>query len=118
MTTFTGRCQCGAVAFTADLSLDKPITCNCSRCRRLGSVLVFTPQANFTLLHGQDNLTEYLFNKQVIRHSFCKTCGIEGFAMAAAPDGTPMMAVNVNVLEGVDPRDVAARAHHYDGAST
>jgi hypothetical protein len=117
MTTYTGSCQCGAVAFEAKLSLDNPVTCNCSRCQRLGSVLVFTPRDSFRLLRGQENLTEYLFNKQVIRHTFCKTCGIEGFAFAPAPDGTPMAAVNVNVLDGVDPRDVASRAHHYDGRS-
>jgi hypothetical protein len=30
-------------------------------------------------------------------------------------DGSPMVAVNVNCLEGVDPR--ALTSHHYDGAA-
>jgi hypothetical protein len=113
MTMYTGSCQCGAVTFHADLTLDGAVTCNCSRCQRLGSVLVFTPRDKFTLDTGTDSLTEYKFNRNVISHLFCKTCGIESFAYASGPDGTPMAAVNANCLEGVDPR--ALKAHHYDG---
>lgn len=35
--------------------------------------------------------------------------------MGALPDGTPLAAVNVNCLDGVDPR--ALTATRYDGAS-
>ncbi len=93
MTVYQGSCQCGAVTFEADLSLDNPVVCNCSRCRRVASVLVFTPEAKFTLKSGGDNLTEFTFNKHHIRHRFCKTCGVQGFSMATAPDGTPTAAV-------------------------
>jgi hypothetical protein len=109
----TGSCQCGAVTFEADLDLDSTITCNCSRCQRLGSVLSFTPVDKFTLKSGKDNLTEYLFNKHKIKHQFCKICGIEPFAFAEGRDGTPMAAVNVNCLEDVDPR--ALKSKHFDG---
>ena len=110
-----GSCQCGAVAFEADVDISRPITCNCSRCRRLGSVLAFTPRASFTLLRSEDALTEYTFNRNVIRHQFCRHCGIEPFAFGQMPDGAPMVAINVNCLEGVDPRALPAR--HVDGAS-
>ena len=110
---YHGGCQCGAVRFEADADLDSTVTCNCSRCQRLGSVLSFTPRDKFTLLSGEDNLTEYLFNKRHIRHLFCKTCGIESFAYAAAPDGAPMTAINANCLDGVEPREL--KSHHYDG---
>ena len=61
--------------------------------------------------------TEYLFNKQAIRHQFCTTCGIESFAYATSPDGTPTVAVNLNCLDGVDAHAMALKAHVYDGAS-
>lgn len=99
----TGGCQCGAVRYAVDVDLSSPIACNCSRCRRLGSMLVFAPREKFTLLSGADNLTEYLFASRTIAHLFCKTCGIESFALGAKPDGTTMAAVNVNCLDGVDP---------------
>lgn len=112
---YHGGCQCGAVAYEVDVDLDKTITCNCSRCQRLGSVLAFAPETSFKLLRGETAQTEYLFNKHAIHHLFCKTCGIESFAHAAAPDGTPTVAVNVNCLEGVEPREL--KSHHYDGRS-
>lgn len=115
MTIYTGGCQCGAVRYEVDCTLDQPVTCNCSRCQRLGSVLVFAPRAAFTLLKGADAQTEYLFNKRLIRHLFCKTCGIESFAYGELPGGAPMVAVNVNCLDGVEPRTLAP--HHHDGRS-
>jgi hypothetical protein len=113
---YHGSCQCGAVAFDAEVDISEPITCNCSRCQRLGSVLAFAPRERFTLLQGADALTEYTFNRKVIRHQFCRICGIEPFAYAQRPDGTPMVAINVNCLDGVDPRALPAR--HFDGRAS
>ena len=110
---YHGGCQCGAVRYEVDADLDQTITCNCSRCQRLGSVLSFTARVKFKLHSGNDNLTEYLFNKREIRHLFCKTCGIESFAYGTMPDGTPMAAINANCLDGVEPRHLSS--HHFDG---
>jgi hypothetical protein len=110
-----GSCQCGAVAFEADVDISQPVACNCSRCRRLGSRFAFTPETSFHLLRGADALTEYTFNKHVIRHQFCRTCGIEPFAQGKAPDGTTMVAINVNCLDGVDAE--ALPVQHFDGAA-
>lgn len=115
MTSVTGSCQCGAVRYEAEASLDHPVSCNCSRCQRLGAVLVFTPKDKFRLLSGAESLSEYLFNRKVIRHQFCKTCGIEPFAYGAMPDGTEVVALNVNCMEGVDPRALTPTLH--DGRS-
>ena len=112
---YRGGCQCGAVTFEVDVDLDHCITCNCSRCRRLGAVLAFTTRDSFTLKSGEDSLTEYLFNKKQIRHLFCRTCGIQSFSYGAMPDGTQMAAINVNCLEGVDPR--ALNTQQVDGRS-
>ena len=111
----TGSCQCGAVAFEADVDIANPVTCNCSRCQRLGSVLAFTPRTSFTLLRGEDALTEYTFNNHAIHHQFCRVCGIQSFSFANASDGTPTVAINCNCLDGVDARALPAR--HYDGAA-
>jgi hypothetical protein len=113
--TYRGSCQCGAVRFTADLDLSQVITCNCSRCQRMGFVLAFAAGDGFRLEAGEDATTEYLFNKHAISHRFCRTCGVEAYSLGALGDGTPMAAVNVNCLDGVDPRSLPAT--HYDGAS-
>ena len=113
MQHYEGGCQCGAVRFRCEADLDHTITCNCSRCQKLGSVLTFTSRDNFILLSGGDGLTEYLFNKHVIRHQFCNICGIESFAYGQMPDGMPMAAINVNCLDGIEPREL--KSHHHDG---
>ncbi|MCT8989613.1 GFA family protein [Chelativorans sp. SCAU2101] len=100
---YKGSCHCGAVRFRADVDLSNPIVCNCSYCQRRGSMLAFTPVENFELEQGEENLTEYRFNTRQIRHLFCKTCGMESFALGQRPDGARMAAINVRCLEDVDP---------------
>ncbi|MDF3607349.1 GFA family protein [Paracoccus sp. DMF-8] len=111
---YTGGCQCGAITYQVDADLDTTFTCNCSRCKRTGIVLAFVPQDRF-LLTRDGPVTEYLFNKMAVHHRFCPTCGIESYATGTGPDGTQMVAVNVNCLDGVDPR--ALKSRHIDGAS-
>ena len=103
MTTHTGSCHCGAVRYEAALDLEKPvISCNCSMCGRVGSLLTFVPEGDFKLLSGEDSLTDYQFNRHVIHHLFCKKCGVKSFARGKRPDGSPMVAINARCLEGVD----------------
>lgn len=114
-THYEGGCQCGAVSYGVDIDLENTITCNCSRCQRMGFVLAFTAPEQFQLKSGGDQLTEYLFNKKAIRHLFCKTCGVESFAYGKMPDGTETVAINVNCLSGVNPRSLDSK--HVDGKS-
>jgi hypothetical protein len=100
--TYTGGCHCGKVRYEASVDLDQAMSCNCSRCAKLGWILTFTPAQNFKLLSGENGLTDYLFNKHVIHHLFCSTCGIESFARGTGPDGSAMVAVNVRCLDEVD----------------
>lgn len=112
----TGSCHCGKVRYQVDgLDMSKLIECNCSMCGRSGAVLGFVPAAQFELLSGEDNLTDYQFNKHVIHHVFCKTCGIKPFARGQMPDGTKMVAINTRCLEGVDAHTLEAK--HVDGKS-
>ena len=112
----SGGCQCGAVKYEVEVDLDQTITCNCSRCQRLGSVLAFTTEDKFTLLQGEDHLTEYLFSRGVIHHLFCKVCGIESFARGTPPKSDKFfVAINANCLDGVNPRELHSK--HFDGKS-
>ena len=112
---YAGGCQCGAVRYEATADLDRTVTCNCSRCGRLGAIFAFIPQTSFNLTGGAASLTEYRFNKNVITHLFCKVCGIEPFARGTAPDGTATIAINVRTLDDVDPDTL--HPHKIDGRS-
>jgi len=113
--TYSGGCQCGAVRYDVSMEIGDVIACNCSRCGRLGSLLAFAPAQDFTLKSGEDALTDFQFNKHVIHHLFCKTCGIESFARGTGPDGTEMVAINARCLDGVDPASL--NVVQFDGRS-
>ena len=100
--TYSGGCQCGAVRYEASFELGEVLSCNCSRCGRLGSLLAFMPTESFKLISGEDATTEYQFNKHVIHHLFCATCGIQSYAHGKGPGGAEMVAVNVRCLDDVD----------------
>jgi len=113
--TYKGGCHCGAVRFEAKTDLGQVITCNCSICAKHGLLLTFAPAQAFALKSGQDQLTEYRFNKKIIGHTFCRVCGVEMFGRGKAPDGTEMVAINVRCLDGVDP--AALKLTPFDGKS-
>lgn len=100
--TYRGSCHCGQVSYEVETSLQPLVSCNCSICAKSGSILTFVPESTFRLKTGADNLTDYQFNKKIIHHLFCKTCGVRSFARGKAPDGTPMIAINVRCLDDVD----------------
>ena len=99
---YTGSCHCGNVRFEVQGDMSKVISCNCSICSRTGALLAFVPAAQFTLLKGEDAVSDYQFNKHVIHHLFCKNCGIRSFARGIGPGGVEMRAINVRCLEGID----------------
>ena len=98
----TGSCHCGEVAFEAEGEIQQVMECNCSHCSRKGFLLWFMPRGQFKLLKGADNLSQYKFNKHIIAHQFCKTCGTQPFAYGKHPSGAEMAAVNVRCLDDVD----------------
>lgn len=100
--TVTGGCQCGAVRYEAEADLSQAIECNCSHCQAKGLILTFTPVEKFSLITGDDVLTEYRFNKREISHRFCSKCGVQPFGLGSLPDGTQMAAINLRCVEGIE----------------
>ena len=117
VSTHKGGCHCGAVRYQVEIDADaEALSCNCSMCGRSGTLLQFVPEASFKLEQGEAQLTDYLFNKHAIHHTFCKTCGIKPFARGTGPHG-PMVAINVRTLDDVDPFAAAGKAQQFDGKS-
>lgn len=101
--TYSGGCQCGAVRYEASAGIGEVIACNCSRCAKPGSLLTFVPAQDFKLMKGEGATADFQFNKYIIHHRFCSTCGIQSYANGKAPNGAEMVAINVRCLDGVDP---------------
>lgn len=112
---YRGSCHCGNVVFYAEGTIDSALECNCSMYARRGSLLWFVPRKDFELQTPQDAAGVYTFNKHVIQHRFCKTCGIAPFGYGIHPDGFEMAAINLRCVEDLDLASIPV--HHHDGKS-
>lgn len=111
---YRGSCHCGKVKFEFQGEFGEALSCNCSICSRKGSLLWFMPRGSIKV-NGEDELATYTFNKHVIRHRFCKTCGVQPFGEGVDPKGNPVAAVNIRCLEDFDFTQVPLQ--HWDGKS-
>lgn len=102
MKQYTGGCHCGKVRYTVNADIADVIACNCTHCLTKGLLLVFVPKNDFALVSGEDVLTEYLFNKKMITHLFCKDCGVEAFGYGKNQSGEPTVAINVRSIDGIN----------------
>ena len=111
---YQASCHCGAVEVTVDAELPaQAIECNCSHCRAKGFLLTFVPRDKVTV-SGEEALGEYRFNKKVIAHRFCRTCGAQPFAEGPGPDG-PGAMINLRCVADADLG--ALEIQKFDGAS-
>jgi hypothetical protein len=97
-----GSCHCGKVRFEVEGEPERVIECNCSHCSRKGYLLWFVDRDAYRLTTPPDELATYTFNKHVIEHQFCKTCGCAPVGLGKDPSGALKAAINVRCLEDVD----------------
>ena len=112
---YKGSCHCGKVEFEVEGELTQVMECNCSHCDRKGFLLWFVPRSQLTLNTPESALTTYTFNKHVIRHQFCATCGTQPFGLGKDPKGAETAAINVRCLPSVDRSQL--KVVPYDGRS-
>ena len=70
----------------------------------------FVPRDQLRLLTSEADLGTYTFNKHVIKHHFCQTCGIHPYGEGTDPKGNRMAAINIRCLEGIDLESSAGSA--------
>jgi len=71
----TGTCHCGAVRIEVPVAPAFLTNCNCSICRRLGTLWAYYP-ADAVVVHGHPEQTEaYVQGDRTLRTVRCRTCG-------------------------------------------
>ncbi len=108
-----GSCHCGRVKFEVDGEIASAMSCNCSICHRKGVLMWFAPRAAMRLLTPEADASTYLFNKHVIKHRFCATCGIHPYGEGPSPSGDAMAAINLRCIDGLDLQAIPVT--HFDG---
>ena len=110
----TGTCHCGAIEFQVELldGLGSLCRCDCSICRRKGTVMADVPIDKLVVTKGVDKLSLYQWNTKIAKHWFCSVCGIYthhqrrskpdefGFNVACLEDTNPFELGDIPVANG------------------
>ena len=105
---YFGACHCGSVKFSIRTDFPELTTCDCSICIRKNALMVKVHEAEFELIQGEDDLSQYQFHTLTARHYFCRVCGIYPFhRKRVTPD---FYGINVHCLKDIDLSGIPVRA--------
>lgn len=110
-----GTCLCGAVRWEFDGLPDGATACNCTACRRYGTLWAYDHEGEGIRVFGPT--TAFVRGPSLGFH-FCPTCGCIAFWRGSAADETGRVRIAVN-LRLADPAAVAdIPIDHFDGLDT
>ena len=110
-----GSCHCGAVGWQFEGQPDGATTCNCTVCRRYGTLWSYDYEGEGIKTSGQ---TAVYIRGSAIEFHFCPVCGCVAFWRGLQKDqaGRRRIAVNLRLAE---PESVAAiPIDRFDGLNT
>ena len=120
--TYSGSCHCGATRFEVDIELDHVRACDCSMCRRRGTLNHRVPDEALRLFTPLADLAIYRWHTGAATDYFCPKCGIQPFRKprgyltdaAKARGEAPFSgwAINVRCLDGVNLNSIPVREIH------
>jgi hypothetical protein len=110
-----GACLCGAVRWTFAGTPDGATACNCTACRRYGTLWAYDYEGEGIHVSGA---TKAYARGKVLEFHFCPTCGCVTYwrATILEDQGRRRIAVNLRLA---DPSAVAGiPIDHFDGLET
>jgi hypothetical protein len=112
----SGTCHCGAVRIDLPTRPQAATLCNCSLCRRLGSLWSYYPAGTVAISGHPEHTDGYIWGDRTLRTVRCRHCGIVTHwePLQAGPDAH--MGVNIR---NFDPGEFEGlRLRRFDGADT
>ncbi|WP_425099571.1 GFA family protein [Tropicibacter sp. S64] len=113
-----GRCLCGAVHWTYDGVPEDATACNCTACRRYGTLWAYDWEGGVIALSGPVKAFARPVEHPALDFLFCETCGCVAAwrGRKAQDNGHLPIAVNLRLAE---PEAVAGiRMLRFDGLDT
>ena len=95
-------CHCGEIEAEINISgkLEKILRCNCSICKRKGTIMSMVKNEDFKIIKGEDKLKLYQFHTKVAKHYFCSKCGI--YTHHNPRSNPSMTGFNVGWVDDID----------------
>lgn len=95
-----GSCHCGGVRLTVPAPPDWVASCNCSVCRKLGTLIAYYPDDGAVRIEGETRA--YIWGDRMIGLHHCPTCGCSTHWRTLGED-FGRMGVNARLLDGFVP---------------
>lgn len=112
----SGTCHCGAVRVELPRRPRSLTNCNCSICRRYGTLWAYYKAAEVRIVAPPDTTDEYAWGRRSQRFVRCSTCGCIIHWEPLAANARSRVGVNARLF---DPAAIGpARIRRLDGAST
>jgi hypothetical protein len=112
----TATCHCGAIRIEVPRRPRRVTDCNCSICRRYGTLWAYYKADTVRVLRSSRAASGYVWGDKVIRFVRCSKCGCVTHWEWIEPKEGSKMGVNARNFE---PSVLAAaRIRHLDGAAT
>ena len=109
-------CHCGAVRLVIDTAPAEITECNCSICRRYGTLWAYYPTGAVRFEPAPPATDTYMWDDRSIAFHRCRTCGCATHWWPVADWRDDRMGINARLM---DPAVVAAaRRRFLDGAVT
>jgi hypothetical protein len=109
-----GSCHCGAVHIAVPEAPASVKSCNCSICRRLGTLLAYYKPDQVTITHAPGATDAYIWGDKMLALRRCATCGCVTHWEDITASPGDRMGVNARLLE-IDIESVPVVK--FDGAS-
>jgi hypothetical protein len=107
-----GSCHCGAVKIEVPTAPTQLTSCNCSICRRLGTLWTYHPPAQVRVTGKTET---YVWGDRMLELHRCVVCGCPTHWRAFDP-AYERMGINARLLDPAVIKDV--RIRRIDGADT
>jgi hypothetical protein len=98
MAAIEGSCSCGAVQLAVARAPRTLTQCNCSVCRRYGTLWAYYRRSAVTITASRGVLRDYAKRRGGLRFRHCTTCGCI-VSWEAGRDAAARMAVNARLLD-------------------
>jgi hypothetical protein len=94
-----GSCHCGTVRWTFEGTPEAATACNCTVCRRYGTLWAYDYEGEHIRVSGPTRV--YARGRQQLGFHFCADCGCVAYWRASNPgdDGRRRIAVNLRLAE-------------------
>jgi hypothetical protein len=116
VTSPVGTCHCGAVRLVLPSRPRVLVSCNCSICRRYGTLWTYFRADRVRVEHPKKGTQAYAWGQRRLRFVRCARCGCVTHWEAARPSASSRMGVNARLLEPVVLEGI--RVRRLDGART